>query len=253
MSGIRVTPEQLAGLSSRVSSGSASIEGELRSLVDHPRAAGQRLGRRRPAALPAAVERVAEVGEGLHDALTGISQLLSQAGTSYAEAERQIASSFGSCAPRRFSDLSEVNRPLDPQASFRSRQLRASVAALLRRAHLVQAHGSHRGEWAQQPTELRAELDDELVRGAEHFGEAGELLAPPNRRARRSAARCSTPSSRELPPVSRAVWPSAAVSENCGAISTFSCSMLPTGWPLPQLTTNSARPMWPGLTSWSSN
>jgi len=32
MSGIRVTPEQLAGLSSRVSSGSASIEGELRAL-----------------------------------------------------------------------------------------------------------------------------------------------------------------------------------------------------------------------------
>src|SRR5450631_3420915 len=32
VSGIRVTPEQLAGLSSRVSSGSASIEGELRAL-----------------------------------------------------------------------------------------------------------------------------------------------------------------------------------------------------------------------------
>jgi uncharacterized protein YukE len=38
---------------------------------------------------------VAEIGQGLHDALTGISQLLGQAGTSYAEAERQIASSFG--------------------------------------------------------------------------------------------------------------------------------------------------------------
>ena len=33
MSGIRVTPEQLAGLSSRVSSGSSSIEGELRALA----------------------------------------------------------------------------------------------------------------------------------------------------------------------------------------------------------------------------
>ena len=32
VSGIRVTPEQLASLSSRVSSGSASIEGELQSL-----------------------------------------------------------------------------------------------------------------------------------------------------------------------------------------------------------------------------
>ena len=33
MSGIRVTPEQLASMSARVSSSSASIEGELRTLA----------------------------------------------------------------------------------------------------------------------------------------------------------------------------------------------------------------------------
>jgi uncharacterized protein YukE len=33
--------------------------------------------------------------EGLREALGGISQLLGQASTSYAEAERQIAASFG--------------------------------------------------------------------------------------------------------------------------------------------------------------
>jgi WXG100 family type VII secretion target len=95
VSGIRVTPEQLAGLSSRVSSGSASIEGELRSLTGSLAPLGSDwagVAQQRFQALWAEWQKSAE---GLREALGGISQLLGQASTSYAEAERQIAASFG--------------------------------------------------------------------------------------------------------------------------------------------------------------
>ena len=95
MSGIRVTPEQLAAMSSRVGSSSASIEGELRSLTNLLAPLGSDwagMAQQRFQGLWAEWQKSAE---GLHTALTGISQLLNQAGTSYAEAERQIAASFG--------------------------------------------------------------------------------------------------------------------------------------------------------------
>jgi WXG100 family type VII secretion target len=96
VSGIRVTPEQLAGLSSRVSSGSASIEGELRALSGSLAPLGSDwagVAQQRFLALWAEWQKSAE---GLREALGGISQLLGQASSSYAEAERQIAASFGS-------------------------------------------------------------------------------------------------------------------------------------------------------------
>jgi WXG100 family type VII secretion target len=95
VSGIRVTPEQLASLSSRVSSGSASIEGELRALSGSLAPLGSDwagVAQQRFQALWAEWQKSAE---GLREALGGISQLLGQASTSYAEAERQIAASFG--------------------------------------------------------------------------------------------------------------------------------------------------------------
>jgi WXG100 family type VII secretion target len=95
MSGIRVTPEQLASMSGRVSSSSASIEGELRSLASSLAPLGSDwagVAQERFQTLWAEWQKSAE---GLHQALSGISQLLGQAGSSYAEAERQIAASFG--------------------------------------------------------------------------------------------------------------------------------------------------------------
>jgi WXG100 family type VII secretion target len=95
MSGIRVTPEQLASMSGRVSSSSASIEGELRTLAGSLAPLGSDwagVAQERFQALWAEWQKSAE---GLHEALSGISQLLGQAGSSYAEAERQIAASFG--------------------------------------------------------------------------------------------------------------------------------------------------------------
>jgi WXG100 family type VII secretion target len=95
MSGIRVTPEQLAGMSSRVAGGAASIEGELQSLASSLAPLGADwagVAQQRFEGLWAEWQRSAR---GLHEALTGISQLLSQAGTHYAEAEQAIAASFG--------------------------------------------------------------------------------------------------------------------------------------------------------------
>jgi WXG100 family type VII secretion target len=94
MSGIRVTPEQLAAMSSRVSSGSASIEGELRSLTTTLAPLGSDWAGVAQQRFQLLWNEWQKSAEGLHDALAGISGLLNQAGTSYAEAERQIAASF---------------------------------------------------------------------------------------------------------------------------------------------------------------
>ena len=93
-SGIRVTPEQLESLAARVSAGSSSIEAELRGLHGAIAPLGSDwagVAQSRFQELWAEWQRSAET---LHQALTGISQLLAQAGVSYADAERQIAASF---------------------------------------------------------------------------------------------------------------------------------------------------------------
>jgi WXG100 family type VII secretion target len=94
MAGIRVTPEQLASMSGRVSSGAAHIEGELSGLAGSLAPLGgdwAGVAQQRFEVLWAEWQRSAR---GLHDALTGISMLLNQAGTHYAEAEQAIAGSF---------------------------------------------------------------------------------------------------------------------------------------------------------------
>jgi WXG100 family type VII secretion target len=95
MAGIRVTPEQLQGMSGRVSSGASNIEGELSSLAGSLAPLGGEwagVAQQRFEALWAEWQRSAR---GLHEALTGISTLLNQAGVHYAEAEHAIAGSFG--------------------------------------------------------------------------------------------------------------------------------------------------------------
>jgi len=95
MSGIRVTPEQLAAMSGRVSNAATAIEGELQSLAGALAPLGgdwAGVAQQRFEALWAEWQRSAR---GLHEALNGVSALLNQAGTSYAEAERAIAASFG--------------------------------------------------------------------------------------------------------------------------------------------------------------
>src|SRR5947209_8371592 len=75
MSGIRVTPEQLAAMSGRVSSGATSIEGELQSLAGALAPLGSDwagVAEQRFEALWPAWQRSAR---GLHEAPTGVTQL----------------------------------------------------------------------------------------------------------------------------------------------------------------------------------
>ena len=95
MSGIKVTPEQLQALSGQVSRGSGEIDGQLRGLGNTvaPLVGGDWAGaaQQRFTALWDEWQRSAQ---GLKHALDGISQLMNQAGTAYADAETQIAGSF---------------------------------------------------------------------------------------------------------------------------------------------------------------
>lgn len=95
MSGIRVTPEQLTMLSGSVGRGSGEIEGQLRALTSTvaPLVGGDWAGQaqQRFTALWDEWQRSAQ---GLKHALDGISALMAQAGSAYAQAESQIAGSF---------------------------------------------------------------------------------------------------------------------------------------------------------------
>lgn len=93
--GIKVTPEQLHQLSGNVQRGSGDIDGSLSSLSgqiaplvggDWAGAASQQFN--------SLWERWQRSAKDLNSALQGISQLLGNAGTAYAEAERSIAGSF---------------------------------------------------------------------------------------------------------------------------------------------------------------
>ncbi|HWB66156.1 MAG TPA: WXG100 family type VII secretion target [Mycobacteriales bacterium] len=94
MSGIRVTPEQLQATSGRVAAGAGQIEAELTGLAGTLAPLGSDwagVAQQRFEQLWAEWQKSARA---LHEALTGISTLLAQAGTHYADAERAIAGSF---------------------------------------------------------------------------------------------------------------------------------------------------------------
>lgn len=98
MAGIRVTPDQLAATAAQVSAGAASIAGELSALAHQiaPLAADwSGVAQTRFETLWAEWQRSAQ---GLNEALSGVSQLLAQAGQHYADAESAIAASFGAMA-----------------------------------------------------------------------------------------------------------------------------------------------------------
>ena len=92
--GIRVTPEQLAQVGAKLSTGSANVEGILSELASAVAPLGSDwagVAQGRFNALWAQWQRDAT---GLRDALTGISQLMAKASTTYDETERGIAATF---------------------------------------------------------------------------------------------------------------------------------------------------------------
>jgi 6 kDa early secretory antigenic target len=94
--GIKVTPEQLQQVSSQLTAGASSIEGTLAQLASNVAPLGSDwagLAQARFQELWAQWQRNAK---GLNQALTGISQLMSQASANYSQTEQGIAASFGS-------------------------------------------------------------------------------------------------------------------------------------------------------------
>ena len=95
MSGIKVTPEQLQTLSGNVTRGSGDIDatlGALRAQIA-PLVGGDWAGQA-SMQFTTLWEQWQSNAKGLNEALLGIAALLGHAGTSYAQAEQQIAASF---------------------------------------------------------------------------------------------------------------------------------------------------------------
>ncbi len=92
--GIKVTPQQLQELSTRVSTGSAQIEGELTALRTTLAPLGADWAGSAQARFTALWQEWQAGAKKVHDALTGISGLLNQAGVAYADAETRIAQTF---------------------------------------------------------------------------------------------------------------------------------------------------------------
>lgn len=95
MSGLKVTPDQLAALSGAVTRVSVDVRGEHQNLkgqlaplfgADWSGAAATQF--------TALYEQFDQHAKGMSDALDGIGQLLGRAGASYADVEQQIAASF---------------------------------------------------------------------------------------------------------------------------------------------------------------
>ncbi|HZG94825.1 MAG TPA: WXG100 family type VII secretion target [Mycobacteriales bacterium] len=93
--GIKVTPEQLAAVSGRVNTGASRVDGVLGELSSAVAPLGSDWAGAAQVRFQSLWDDWQRNARGLHDALTGISSLMSQAGSSYAQAEEQIASSFG--------------------------------------------------------------------------------------------------------------------------------------------------------------
>jgi WXG100 family type VII secretion target len=94
--GIRVTPEQLLGLSGRVGSGATQIQGELDQLRRALAPLGADWAGQAQLQFTALWATWDSGARQVQEALTGISGLLAQAGRAYGEAERQIAATFRS-------------------------------------------------------------------------------------------------------------------------------------------------------------
>jgi WXG100 family type VII secretion target len=95
MTGIKVTPEQLSQLSGNVARGSGDIDGILGSLRSQvaPLVGGDWAGQA-SAQFSAMFEQWQRSARDLNSALQGISGLLANAGSAYAQAEQQIAATF---------------------------------------------------------------------------------------------------------------------------------------------------------------
>jgi WXG100 family type VII secretion target len=94
MTAFRVTPAELLELSRQVHGTAGSIETELGALRGRVAPIGASWSGQAQERFQVLYEEWNRGAQGLQQALTGISQLLNQAGLSYDDAERRIAGSF---------------------------------------------------------------------------------------------------------------------------------------------------------------
>ena len=94
MSGIKVTPEQLGSVAGQLSAGSAQIEATLQRLSSQVAPLGSDWAGVAQANFIGLWEQWQRDGAGLHQALTGISTLMRQAGSSYEQTEQANARAF---------------------------------------------------------------------------------------------------------------------------------------------------------------
>lgn len=95
MTAFRVTPSELADLSHRVRETAGSIESGLSTLRSRVAPVGATWNGPAHERFVGLYDDWNRAAEDLHQALDGISRLLSQAGQTYADAEAHIAGSFG--------------------------------------------------------------------------------------------------------------------------------------------------------------
>jgi WXG100 family type VII secretion target len=91
---VRVTPEQLQQVSSQLNGGASNIEGMLRQLAGNVEPLGSDWAGVAQARFLALWGQWQRDAAGLHEALTGMAQLMAQASSHYADTEQGIASSF---------------------------------------------------------------------------------------------------------------------------------------------------------------
>jgi WXG100 family type VII secretion target len=95
MADLRVTPSQLAALGGAVSQVSAQVRGEQQSLKARLEPLfGAEWAGTAASQFTALYEQFDQHARGMSDALDGIGQLLTRAGSAYADVEQQIAASF---------------------------------------------------------------------------------------------------------------------------------------------------------------
>jgi early secretory antigenic target protein ESAT-6 len=94
VSGIKVTPEQLQSVAGRLGAGSSQIEATLQQLASQVAPLGSDWAGVAQANFVGLWEQWQRDGAGLHQALTGISTLMRQAGSSYEQTEQANARAF---------------------------------------------------------------------------------------------------------------------------------------------------------------
>jgi len=94
VSGIKVTPEQLESVAGQLGAGSAQIEATLQRLASQVAPLGSDWAGIAQANFTGLWEQWQRDAAGLHQALTGISALMRQAGSSYEQTEQANARAF---------------------------------------------------------------------------------------------------------------------------------------------------------------